>query len=142
MKAQILQATTLHAEAITQLLIQMGYPDTVEAVAQRIEENQRPDYKIFVAEFEKQIVGFISVHTYTYLHAAGLIGRIMTFCVDESTRGTGIGTLLLTHAETYLANQGCVKVELNCNNRRTDTHRFYEQRGYTQTSLHFVKKVN
>ncbi|MBX2914791.1 MAG: GNAT family N-acetyltransferase [Cyclobacteriaceae bacterium] len=141
MKAQILEATTLHAEAITQLLIQMGYPDQVEVVAQRIEENQRSGYKIFVAEIEKQIVGFISVHTYTYLHAAGLMGRIMTFCVDEATRNTGIGTQLLTHAENYLVNQGCIKIELNCNNRRTETHQFYKQRGYTQTSLHFVKKL-
>jgi GNAT superfamily N-acetyltransferase len=141
MKAQILEATNLHAEAITQLLNQMGYPDTVEAVAPRIEENQRPGYKIFVAEIDQRTVGFISVHTYTYLHAAGLIGRIMTFCVDETIRGSGIGTQLLTHAEHYLANQGCVKVELNCNNRRTETHQFYKQRGYSQTSLHFVKKL-
>jgi GNAT superfamily N-acetyltransferase len=142
MNVQILEATTLHAESITQLLIQMGYPDSVEAVAQRIEENQRPGYKIFVAEVEQCVVGFISVHTYTYLHAAGLIGRVMTFCVDETTRGSGIGTQLLTYAEHYLANQGCIKVELNCNNRRTETHHFYKQRGYTQTSLHFIKKLS
>lgn len=141
MSILIIEANRNHAEAIAQLLIQMGYPDSVEAIAERIEENQRPGYKIFVAELNLRIVGVIVTHTYTYLHAPGLIGRIMTFCVDESIRGTGIGKQLLAHAEKYLARLKCVKVELNCNNRRTDTHRFYKQRGYEQTSLHFVKKL-
>lgn len=141
MNAQILEATTRHASSITRLLNQLGYPDEVETVAQRIEENQRPGYKIFVAEVDQQIAGFIAVHTYTYLHTGGLIGRIMSFCVDETVRGTGIGTQLLHYAEQYLTDQHCVKIELNSNNRRTETHRFYKQRGYTQTSLHFVKKL-
>ena len=140
MSILITEANRTHAEAITQLLVQMGYPDSVEAVAKRIEENQRPDYKIFVAELTQQVVGVIVTHTYTYLHAAGLVGRIMTFCVDENVRSSGVGTKLLTFAEDYLASLRCIKVKLNCNNRRTDTHRFYKQRGYEQTSLHFVKK--
>ncbi|MCW5911970.1 MAG: GNAT family N-acetyltransferase [Cyclobacteriaceae bacterium] len=142
MSVQIFEATTRHAEPIARLLFQMGYPDDVQAIAQRIEENQRPGYKTFVAEVNRQVVGVIVAHTYTYLHAAGLTGRIMTFCVDETVRGQGVGTQLLYHAEAYLAGQKCVKVELNCNNRRTETHVFYQQRGYTQTSLHFVKRLN
>jgi len=140
MSIQIKEADRTHAGAIAQLLFQMGYPDSIEAVAKRIEENQRPDYKVFVAELNQQVVGVIVTHTYTYLHAAGLIGRIMTFCVDENIRGSGVGTKLLTFAEDYLASLKCIKVELNCNNRRTYTHQFYKQRGYEQTSLHFVKK--
>jgi GNAT superfamily N-acetyltransferase len=142
MNLQIITASREHAKPIQQILQQMGYPDKVEAIADRIEENQRPDYKIFVAQHDQKIVGVIVVHTYTYLHAAGLIGRIMTFCVDESVRGQGVGTRLLQHAEAYLSKLHCIKVELNCNNRRTETHEYYKQRGYEQTSLHFVKKLN
>ena len=142
MRVEIFEATALHAEAITQLLLQLGYPDNTAAVVHRIEENQRPDCKIFVAAVNQQVAGVIAVHTYTYLHTSGQIGRIMTFCVDESLRGSGIGTQLLTHAEKYLAEKNCIKVELNSNNRRTETHLFYKQRGYEQTSLHFVKKLN
>ena len=141
MPIQIIEANSTHSEPITRLLTQMGYPDSVKAVAQRIKENQRTDYKIFVAEINQLIAGVIVTHTYTYLHATGLVGRIMTFCVDENIRGTGVGTQLLTYAENYLASLKCVKVELNCNNRRTETHQFYRQRGYEQTSLHFVKKL-
>lgn len=141
MCVEIFEATALHAAAITQLLLQLGYPDNANAVAHRIEENQQPGYKIFVAVVNQKVVGVIAVHTYTYLHTPGLIGRIMTFCVEEAIRGTGIGTQLLNHAEKYLTEQRCVKIELNSNNKRTETHLFYKQRGYDQTSLHFVKKL-
>gem|GEM_PF-7053314 len=85
-------------------------PDNTAAVVHRIEENQRPDYKIFVAAVNQQVAGVIAVHTYTYLHTPGQ-SRIMTFCVDESLRGSGIGTQLLTHAEKYLAEKNCIKVD-------------------------------
>lgn len=71
MQIQIIEANRNHAEAIAQLLLQMGYPDSVEAIAERIEKNQRPEYKIFVAELNLRIVGVIVTHTYTYLHALG-----------------------------------------------------------------------
>ncbi|MBN8576659.1 MAG: GNAT family N-acetyltransferase [Cytophagales bacterium] len=141
MPVQIFEATTHHAQAITQLLMQMGHPGELESVTDRITANQLPGYKIFVAAVNQKIAGVLVTHTYTYLHAAGLFGRIMTFCVDEAVRGTGVGTQLLTHAEKYLASEGCVKVELNCNNRRLETHQYYKNRGYDQTSLHFVKKL-
>lgn len=141
MHVQIFEATSHHAAPITGLLLQMGYPDEVESVTKRIEENQREGYKIFIAEANHKTTGFIAVHTYTQLHVSGLVGRIMTFCVDETLQGQGIGTQLLKRAEEFLKEQRCVKIELNCNNRRTEAHQFYSKNGYQQTSLHFVKKL-
>lgn len=141
MTVQIFEATTKQAEAITRLLLQLGYPYEIKAVAKRIEENQRPGYRIFVAEVNLQIVGVIALHTYTQLHIDGLVGRIMTFCVDDASQGQGIGSMLLKYAEAYFTNQKCVKIELNSNSRRTKSHQFYLKNGYQQTSLHFVKKL-
>lgn len=141
MPVQIFEATSHHAGAITRLLLQLGYADEVESIAKRMEENQRTGYKIFVAEFSQQIAGFIALHTYTQLHISGLVGRVMTFCVDETLQGQGIGSQLLQQAEAYFNDQQCVKIELNCNKRRTEAHKFYAKHGYQQTSLHFVKKL-
>jgi hypothetical protein len=61
MNLQIITASREHAKPIQQILQQMGYPDKVEAIADRIEENQRPDYKIFVAQHDQKIVGVIDM---------------------------------------------------------------------------------
>lgn len=142
MKVNIREAATNDARALTNLLMQLGYTAFESDVVQRIQAHHQPGYKIFVAETDGHIVGFIALHIAFMLHHTKPIARITSFCVDESLRGVGVGSALLARAESYFRQTDCIKVEVTSNNRREATHQYYLQRGYSQTSQHFVKLLD
>jgi len=141
MDIHILEATTHHALALTDLLKQLGYAADEAHVIDRIKTHGQPGYKILVAKSEEKIVGYIGLHLTYMLHHTNPIGRVTSFCVDESSRKEGVGSLLLAEAEKYFEQNRCVKIEVTSNTKRTGTHHYYLQRGYIQTSQHFVKLI-
>lgn len=138
----IRQASLSDAFYIQQLLGQLGYPDaSLEMVSQKIQLHDGGDYHLLVAEHESEVIAFISLHRFEFLHAQGKIGRITAFCVEERYRSKGVGKLLLAAAEKHLIEQGCTKLEVTSNLARERTHQFYLQNGYVIDSKRFVKYV-
>lgn len=136
----IRQANIFDAAAVQRLLIQLGYPGLDEAgVAQKLGDYASPAYHLLVSETNGLVTGFIALHTFDIFHSPGKIGRITAFCVDEQVRGTGVGTRLMEAAEAWFAAQGCTKLEVTSNARRTATHAFYLNKGWTEDSRRFVK---
>jgi GNAT superfamily N-acetyltransferase len=129
------------AAAVADLLQQMGYPVTPPEVETRIERFSEPGYLLLIAKNENNTVGFIALHVYHVLHLPAPEGRIVSFCVDQKIRGNGVGTNLLNEAEHYFKQNGCYKIVLNSNLKRTDTHQYYLNRGYEFTSKHFIKLI-
>jgi ribosomal protein S18 acetylase RimI-like enzyme len=60
-----------------------------------------------------------------------LMGRIITIDVEPSAQHTGLGTLLLTSAETELRQAGCDYVELEVAVDNETALRFYKKHGYS-----------
>lgn len=139
MKISIRLAKPDDAAAVAELLHQMGYPVSIAESVKRIEQYVQPSYLLWVAEKDKVVVGYIALHTYHVLHLPAPEGRIISFCVDEKVRGTGVGTVLLHAAEDYFKENCCYKIVLNSNLKRPDTHQYYLNRGYQFTSKHFAK---
>lgn len=128
------------AFALRHLLSQLGYPGLDEAgVKQRIADYQHADYTLLVYEDEGGVTGFIALHVFDIFHSVGKIGRITAFCVDENVRGKGIGIQLMAAAEAWFVSQGCTKLEVTSNIRRTATHAYYQNRGWLEDSRRFVK---
>jgi len=127
------------APALSALLAQLGYPSTDASNREKIKAYSKTGYKMLVAEADKTIVGFISLHHYVTPHLPGPTGRITAFCMDEKSRGRGLGTLLLAAGEQYFKEMGCYKIEVTSNLKRTRTHAYYLNLGYQQTSMHFAK---
>lgn len=121
------------------LLAQLGYTAQTEDVIKKINLHAIENYKLMVAKVNGEVMGFIALHVYQTFHLSGLVGRITSFCVDESQRGFGIGNSLLAAAEDYFKENKCYKIEVTSNLRRTSTHSYYLNRGYQETSKHFVK---
>ena len=96
---------------------------------------------MLVAEHQNEVIAFVSMHGFEFLHAPGKIGRITAFCVEERYRSKGVGAMLLAAAEKYLTEQGCTKLEVTSNLARERTHQFYLQNGYLIDSKRFVKYV-
>lgn len=127
------------APALSALLAQLGYPSTDASCREKVKVYSKTGYKMLVAEIDLTVVGFISLHHYVTPHLPGPTGRITAFCLDEKSRGRGLGTLLLEASELYFKEVGCYKVEVTSNVKRTRTHSYYLNLGYQQTSMHFAK---
>lgn len=127
---------------IRELLSQLGYPDLTEPEVQdKMVQYSQPSYALLVAEEAGAVLGFIALHIISQLHHHGSLGRITAFCVDEKHRSRSIGREMLKHAESWFKSQGCERVEVTSNNRRTGAHRFYLNLGYDEPSRRFAKAL-
>lgn len=136
----IRRANKKDALQICYLLAQLGYPDfSSKDAEERIRLHKQPGYLMLVGELKGKVVGFISLHWFELAHWKGRLGRITSFCVGESWRSNGIGTLLLRAAEEILVKHKCIKIEVTSNNRRTRAHQFYLTANYKEDSRRFTK---
>ncbi len=76
------------AQVLAELLGDLDYPNTPEAIAERIAAMAaNPDSRLRVAESEGRAVGFISLHFIPQIALAGEFCRISYLCVSSESRG-------------------------------------------------------
>jgi ribosomal protein S18 acetylase RimI-like enzyme len=108
-------------------------------------QNLRDDTVLYyVAESDGygDVVGFASLHILPQLHHAGLVGEILELIVQESLRGRGIGTQLVSRLEQEAQKRGCVSIEVTTKKSRVEAQRFYEHMSFTRTHENFTKNLN
>ncbi|MDZ4716233.1 MAG: GNAT family N-acetyltransferase [Cytophagales bacterium] len=136
----IRKAGLADTRVIRSLLSQLGYSDlSEEEVSKNIRNHSHGAYCILVIEEKGQVIAFASLHWFDLLHWKEKMGRISSFCVDEAYRSKGIGKVLLLAAEEIFVREGCAKIEVTSNAKRTGAHRFYQSHGYLEDSKRFVK---
>ena len=91
---------------------------------------------ILVADEAGQPVGYALVTITTLLHANGRSAQLQELVVDESRRGTGVGTVLIEAVEALCRAQAVR--QLTVPSRRSAD--FYERLGYTSTA-DFLKRT-
>jgi GNAT superfamily N-acetyltransferase len=139
---EIREAVVGDVYGIGELLRQLDYPGTELFLATRIRELlDHPDARLIVADNGQQLLGLISLHFIPQLGLAGDFCRISYFCVAETARHVGIGTLLETKAVEVALARGCDRLEVHCHSRRTAAHRFYQRRGYQASPQYFIKNL-
>ncbi|GAB2845913.1 hypothetical protein GCM10027277_12650 [Pseudoduganella ginsengisoli] len=96
-----------------------------------------PDYKIYVALIDAQIVGTFALLIMDNLgHLGAPSGVIEDVAVDPQWQGHGIGKKMMRHALQVGHEKGCYKVALSSNLKRERAHEFYdsldfERHGYS-----------
>jgi GNAT superfamily N-acetyltransferase len=77
------------------------------------------------------------VETNRFVGIGGLV-------VDRNHRRGGIGAMLMKRAEEWAREQGLSILRLSSSTARTESHRFYEQLGYTniKTQCSFIKSLD
>jgi len=125
-------ARSADAEAINELLDQLGYPqDGLAATAARIQFwVDDPASAAYVAEVDGELLGVIAVHVCPFFERDGSQGRITALVVSDRVRRGGVGSRLVEAAESFAASRGCVRMEVTSSDRRVDAHAFYERLGY------------
>jgi len=137
---QTRSAKTNDADAISELMEQLGYETTTELIrAKLVEFSKDPLDEVFVAELQGSIVGFVSCHVTSLFHQAGTLGRITSLLVDDQSQGQGVGGELLSAAEAFFRSNGCVRSEVTSGDHRSAAHNFYRSNGFVEDERRFVK---
>jgi ribosomal protein S18 acetylase RimI-like enzyme len=109
---------------------ELGYDVTVEKIKQRFRQVQnKPNYRIIVAELENKVVGFISYEHYEPIYFDSGI-NVLGLVVKEQYRNKGIGKELLKECENYAKNNDLKYVRVNSGSQRIEAHKFYRKNGY------------
>jgi GNAT superfamily N-acetyltransferase len=86
-----------------------------------------PDYKIYVAFLEKQLVGTFALLIMDNLAHMGAPSAIIEdVAVDPEWQGRGVGKQMMGYALQLCGEKGCYKAVLSTNLKREEAHAFYE----------------
>jgi GNAT superfamily N-acetyltransferase len=142
LKLIIRNAREEDAEALSILLTQLGYPQVSVFVIRKLREfSEQVFAKVFVAEEDENVLGFLSFDSHSAFHREGRIGIITALCLLESAQRRGIGGQLIEHAESFAKENGCVRMAVASGIQRHETHEFYLKLGYTEKTKRFIKEL-
>ena len=141
MKITIRQIDQSDLKIVNYLMHELGYPLDEEDLLFNINLIHQRKGIIFVAEVDGSVVGCLSVVINAGM-AEGIFGEIVSLIVSKDYRGSGIGTCLIKHAESWLKPQVKI-IRIRANSIRLKAHKFYKSLGYKEikTQILFVKTV-
>ena len=141
MSVEIRDARKEDAEAIVELIADLGHAMTAEGVRDRIGALQRSDCPQLVAAAGDRVIGICGLHIMSAIHRPQPVGRITILEVADEFRGQGVGRALAKAAEDRLREAGCGLIEITSNVRLVEAHGFYRSQGFEQTSKRFAKQL-
>ncbi len=140
----IRECTVSDAPAISHLnRIAMGYEYSICDTKKKLSVLLLSDKdKIFVAEINGIVVGYIHANDYDLLYAPH-IKNIMGIAVSPDHRNCGIGKALLFRIEEWAKSTGAEGVRLVSGAERKEAHEFYKKCGFVQNKeqLNFKKVI-
>jgi len=127
---KIRHARISDAAQLAELSGELGYPTSQKEMKQRFARIKPPSSNaIFVAEFEKSVVGWIHVSITPLLEVA-LRAEVNGLIVADGQRSLGAGARLLDAAEAWARKKRCTGMSVRSNVIRDRAHAFYERQGY------------
>lgn len=91
----------------------------------------RIDNKIFVAEYDGKVVGYIHANDYDVIYAEH-VKNIMGIAVLNEYKKMGIGKALLFEVEKWAKQTGTAAIRLVSGKERTLAHEFYRHCGFLE----------
>ena len=115
-----------------------------EVISQENFEEMIQNKKIFVAKIDNLIVGYItinikesSIHNMRYIKQL----KIESICVDEKSRGKGIGTELLKYAKEFGKENNCTDLYLTVNEENQNAIKVYEKFGFKVKNIAYSMRI-
>lgn len=97
-----------------------------------------PHQHLLVAEGPNELIGYLHGLVHPVFHANGNIGWVEELFVAPTTRGTGMGRILMRRFEDW-AGHTCGAHYVAVSTRRA--HDFYRAIGYAESATYFKKAV-
>lgn len=101
------------------------------------------DKKILVAELDDmKIVGMVSMMFLPRLNHTTLEMYIPELVVLEKYQKQGIGKKLINSCISFAKEKKCHRIRLESGNQRKDSHQFYKNLGFEQSSLSLTFNIH
>jgi GNAT superfamily N-acetyltransferase len=125
------------AAVVAELLGELGYPASAQAVKRRLEELGSDDLVLLAEDG----AGLIALHRIPRLAEGSPFVRITALVVRGDGRGSGVGRSLMRAAEEAARGWGCALIEVSSGRRaeRDPAHGFYRAAGFVDTSERSVR---
>lgn len=137
---RIRSATMSDARQIAPLLGELGYPASSEEVVLRLDRLEKNgNCLVLVAERENEVVGLVTGHVFSSIHATETVAWLTSLVVRGSCNGLGVGGELVAAIEKWARQNGAVKISVSSGNHRAGAHKFYQRRGYESSGIRFTK---
>jgi ribosomal protein S18 acetylase RimI-like enzyme len=102
-----------------------------------------PDYQLYVAEVENEIVGTFALLIMDNLAHRGEPSAIIEdVVIRKDLQGRGIGKEMMKKAMNLCSEKGCYKMVLSSNLSREVAHGFYESLGFRKHGYSFIVEFN
>ena len=139
---RIRSATGEDAEVITLLLAELGYPTSASALPERLRAVESEGGAVFLAVNSDGVaLGLMSVAKHSTIHADAPVAYITALVTGSAARGQGIGRAMVSAAEQWAREQGCVRLSVTSAEHRTDAHAFYPRCGMPYSGRRFSKTL-
>ncbi|WP_289029073.1 GNAT family N-acetyltransferase [uncultured Paraglaciecola sp.] len=129
------------ANVISSLLAQLGYDTAPSKIEVLVSMAASGNNKICVGVLSGQVIAMMSVIFFNYFPSAEKLCRITSIIVDESVRGSGVGSKLIDYARSIALAEKCSMLEVTTSLRREQTQAYYESIGFQKTSYKYVQKL-
>ena len=107
-----------------------------------LQQQQYPDYQVFVAKLDNKIVGtFALLIMENMAHLGTPSAVIEDVGVLPEMQGKGIGKAMMVFALAKAKEKGCYKMSLSSNLRREQAHQFYESLGFKKHGFSFLMEL-
>ncbi len=104
-----------------------------------LKQQQYPDYQVFVAIHEQQIVGTFALLIMENMAHNGTPSAVVEDVgILPMLQGKGIGKMMMESALNYAKEKGCYKMSLSSNLKREKAHQFYESLGFKKHGFSFL----
>ncbi|MCD7907621.1 MAG: GNAT family N-acetyltransferase [Clostridium sp.] len=141
---EIISAQPEHFTQIYALICELENEVMDRAMLQEIylRNLKEPDIVCLIALDNGAAAGFASVHIQYLLHHAARIAELQEIVVAKQYQGRGVGSLLFSEIKKAAAAADCLQLEVCCNRKRTDSHRFYQKQGMAASHFKFTMALD
>ena len=117
----------------------LSLPDA-ELLFKKIENY--PDYNIYVAVYNEQVIGSFALLIMDNLGHLGTPSAVIEdVVIDPKWHGKGMGKIMMQEALKICNKKNCYKVVLSSNLKRKRAHLFYESLGFKRHGYSYYIKV-
>ena len=130
------------ADAVAQLLEELGYPVDAGTMQTRLERLAIVGDRVLVAEVDDEVVGVAHLQVTPTIEHDRPAAKIGALVVGRSHRRRGVGRALVDAAEAEARARHCCVLFLTTADRRDDAHAFYESVGLEQTGRRYSRTLS
>ena len=115
-----------------------------EVISRKNFEEKIKAKEIFVAKIQDDILGYITINITEKDNPSMRYRKqlqIEAICVDEKSRGKGIGTALLKFAKEFGKENNCTDLYLTVNKENENAIKIYEEFGFKVKSISYSMEI-